>query len=209
MKFYPTIEHTVSHDIPVVVFDKLDGSNIRAEWNRKQKKFYKFGSRNVLLDETSNTNELSAAIPLIREKYEQELTERFLKQQYQEAVCFFEFFGPNSFAGFHQPDDLKTVVLFDINVHKQGMLYPTDFIKLTKGLEIPTIIHQGKFGVDLQQQVAEGTLEGMTFEGVVCKSVSPVKKGFPPWMFKYKNQAWLKKLKQFANGDEALENRLK
>ena len=72
MKSYPTIEHTVSHDIPVVVFDKLDGSNIRAEWNRKQKKFYKFGSRNVLLDETSSTNELSAAIPLIREKYEQE-----------------------------------------------------------------------------------------------------------------------------------------
>ena len=91
-------------------------------------------------------------------------------------------------------------MLFDINVHKQGILYPTEFVKLTKGLEIPTIIHQGKFGVDLQR---------MTFEGVVCKSVSPVKKGFPPWMFKYKNQAWLKKLKQFANGDEALENRLK
>ncbi len=43
MKTYQSIEHTVSHDIPVIVFDKLDGSNIRAEWNRKQKKFYKFG----------------------------------------------------------------------------------------------------------------------------------------------------------------------
>jgi hypothetical protein len=208
MKTYQSIEHTVSHDIPVVVFDKLDGSNIRAEWNRKQKKFYKFGSRNVLLDENSN-NELCPAISLIREKYEQDLNKIFLKQSFEEAVCFFEFFGPNSFAGYHQPDDLKTVVLFDINVHKQGILYPTEFVKLTKGLEIPTIIHQGKFGVDLQKQVAEGTLEGMTFEGVVCKSISPVKKGYPPWMFKYKSQNWLTKLKQFANGDEALENRLK
>lgn len=50
MKHYPTIPKTVIHDVDVHVFDKLDGSNIRAEWNPK-KGFYKFGSRKQLIDE--------------------------------------------------------------------------------------------------------------------------------------------------------------
>lgn len=209
MKSYPSIEHTVSHDIPVYVFDKLDGSNIRAEWTRKQKQFTKFGSRNVLLDENGNT-ELAKSIPLIREHYEKHMTDIFLKKGYQEAVCFFEFFGPSSFAGFHEPEEPKKVVLFDINVHKQGLIYPGEFVKLTRGLvEIPTILHMGKTGTELFQQVAESRLEGMTFEGVVCKSISPTKKGYPPFMYKYKSQAWLQRLKQFANGNTELENQLK
>ena len=43
MKQYPTIPKTIQ-SIDIIAFDKLDGSNIRAEWNPK-KGFYKFGSR--------------------------------------------------------------------------------------------------------------------------------------------------------------------
>lgn len=47
MKQYPSIDGHIVH-LPVIAFDKLDGSNIRCEWNRK-KGLHKFGSRKVLL----------------------------------------------------------------------------------------------------------------------------------------------------------------
>ncbi len=50
MKTYPSIDgKIVGKD--VYAFDKLDGSNIRAEWTRKTKSFVKFGSRKRLLGE--------------------------------------------------------------------------------------------------------------------------------------------------------------
>ena len=48
MKSYPTIPRQNRRLNYAYVFDKLDGSNIRAEWNPK-KGFYKFGSRTRLL----------------------------------------------------------------------------------------------------------------------------------------------------------------
>jgi hypothetical protein len=36
MKQYPSIDATVRRGILVYAFDKLDGSNIRAEWDRKK-----------------------------------------------------------------------------------------------------------------------------------------------------------------------------
>ena len=76
MKQYPSIDATVRRGILVYAFDKLDGSNIRAEWDRK-KGFTKFGSRNVLIDETESA--LGASIPLIKQKYEKDLTDIFKK----------------------------------------------------------------------------------------------------------------------------------
>jgi hypothetical protein len=57
MKEYPSIPSAAdllarSNDYlgrPFVAFDKLDGSNIRAEWDRK-KGWHRFGSRRRLLD---------------------------------------------------------------------------------------------------------------------------------------------------------------
>ena len=48
---------------PFVAFDKLDGSNIRAEWDRK-KGWHRFGSRRRLLDPSLPL--LGQAIRLIR-----------------------------------------------------------------------------------------------------------------------------------------------
>jgi len=44
MKSYPSIPGKHTNGIPLTVFDKLDGSNIRAEWSKKRG-FYKFGTR--------------------------------------------------------------------------------------------------------------------------------------------------------------------
>ena len=47
MKQYPSISHDI-RSVQAYAFDKLDGSNIRAEWHPK-KGFWKFGSRTRLL----------------------------------------------------------------------------------------------------------------------------------------------------------------
>ena len=69
MKAYPTIEYKINGKIPVYAFDKLDGSNIRAEWTIKNG-FHKFGSRRRLLD--PNEEPLGEAVKLINGKFETE-----------------------------------------------------------------------------------------------------------------------------------------
>ena len=52
MKSYPTIPHWHKgiYGEHVYGFNKLDGSNIRAEWNKKRG-WYKFGTRNMIINE--------------------------------------------------------------------------------------------------------------------------------------------------------------
>lgn len=198
MKDYPSIESSHSY-VPVIAFDKLDGSNIRAEWTKKIG-FSKFGRRNALLDDSNPS--LLIAPELIEKNYSKSLSTIFQKQGLQKVTCFFELFGPNSFAGFH-PDssqDMK-VVLIDVAVHPKGFLEPRQFLKLFQDkVEIPNVIHDGKWNKELSIMVNNGTMEGMTFEGVVCKGsyISPGR----PLMFKVKNHAWYQRLRDKIGNDE-------
>jgi len=65
MKSYPTISTKIK-PTQIYAFDKIDGSNIRVEWSDKQG-FYKFGSRNRLIDE--NTYRLGESVNLIKENF--------------------------------------------------------------------------------------------------------------------------------------------
>lgn len=197
MKSYPSIPGGIIRDLDVWAFDKLDGSNIRAEWTRKHGTFSKFGSRTRLLDKTDLF--LGESVELIKSKYEVDLAAIFRDQRYERAICFFEFFGPNSFAGYHE-EEAHDVILFDVNPHKKGITGPRDFVDVYGHLDIPRVLHRGKVGPEFESQVRDGILEGMTFEGVVCKvqtrSVHDLK------MFKIKNQAWYDKLKGLCGDDE-------
>src|SRR5262249_60404212 len=77
---------------PFVAFDKLDGSNIRAEWDR-QKGWHLFGSRRRLLDPSQPF--LGQASRLILEGYSDALARVFSDDpalgRPQEAVAYFEF----------------------------------------------------------------------------------------------------------------------
>lgn len=183
-------------------FDKLDGSQVRAEWNRK-KSFHKFGSKSQLI--AGDQPWLPEAPELVRAKYEQSLSDIFKKERYEEATVFFEFYGPNSFAGHHQVEQ-HTVTLLDVNPFKKGILYPAEFLKLYGHLDIAKLLYRGNPTSDFIEQVKMGTLEGMTFEGVVCKA--PNGRTPMPLMFKIKNLAWIDKLKEFCKGDERLFNEL-
>ena len=92
---------------PFMAFDKLDGSNIRAEWDRK-KGWHLFGSRRRLLDASQPL--LGQAIQLILDGYGDGLAKVFtddpLLSHPKEATAYFEFLGPHSFAGLHDPEAL-------------------------------------------------------------------------------------------------------
>jgi hypothetical protein len=204
MKSYPSITKDVRQDIYIYAFDKLDGSNIRAEWNSKRG-FYKFGTRHQLMDEKSMP--FARAIPLIKEKYEADLTAVFKERDWKDALCFFEFWGPSSFAGFHNFEEKMDVTLIDVNPYKEGILPPTEFIKYFGHLDTAKVLYEGHVTEDLFDKVKQSTLKGMTHEGVVCKGAND-KKTKMPIMFKIKSRAWLDKLKDYCKGDESLFNKL-
>lgn len=201
MKQYPSISNQIV-DIPIISFNKLDGSSIRSEWNKKNG-FYKFGSRTRLLD--SNEKPLGEAVQLIKTKYEKDLSNIFNKQRFERVICFFEFFGPNSSFGQHI-DEVHDVVLFDIDVYKKSLLLSREFIKLVGHLDIPKVLYEGKANTSLQESVYESKLDGMTFEGVVCKGEYDKYK--QPTMFKIKSKAWLDKLKNYCGDNLELYEKL-
>lgn len=204
MKQYPSIPREIQYGGPYYVFDKLDGSNIRAEWSKKQG-FYKFGSRKVLLGEKGATDQqtlLGESIDLIK-ALQDTLTKVFQRNQWQQVVCFFEFWGPNSFAGLHQAEPHK-ITLIDLHLHKQGIIDTREFIRAFDGVvDTPKLLHQGNFNKELEMRIRSGTLENMTFEGIVAKA-PPRKKWEMPVMFKVKNQAWIDRV-HALHGDKAAQ----
>jgi len=203
MKQYPSISKEILSGIPFYCFDKLDGSNIRAEWSRKNS-FYKFGARHRLLDAAEPV--LGPAVELIKSNFEKELHDIFIDQRQDNVVCFFEFYGPGSFAGNHVEGDKFNVSLIDVSFYKKGIIDPRDFLKLFGNLDIAKMIYHGNVGSGVTQLVKESNLPCMTFEGIVCKA--SLHKNRPPSMFKVKSDAWLNKLKNFCNGDDSLYQKL-
>ncbi len=187
---YPSIPRDIQN-IPVYAFDKIDGSCIRVEWSSKTG-FSKFGSRTRLLD--PGEKPLGEAVELFNEKYAADLEQIFRKSRFVKATAFLEFYGPSSFAGLHQeePHDL---MLFDVHVYKQGMLTPKDFLALVGNrVETAPLLYHGNANSDFVESVRERQLDGMTFEGVVCKSNTFARNNrFPT--FKVKSWDWLNTVK--------------
>jgi hypothetical protein len=201
MKEYPTITKNIRKDIHIYAFDKLDGNNIRAEWSSKRG-FYKFGSRNQLIDEKNK--QFGEAVTLIHDKYESDLAMVFKENRWRDVICFFEYYGPSSFAGQHIDSEQKTVTLFDVNPYEEGILEPRIFIKLFGHLEIPKVLYEGKANFSFVSKVKSSALNGMTFEGCVCKGCDNGRL----IMFKIKSTAWLNKLRDFCKNNTALYNKL-
>jgi len=88
----------------------------------------------------------------------------------------------------------------------KGIIEPREFLDLFGDLRTAPMLYRGNPSSEFLEQVRVGTLEGMTFEGVVCKGkwVSPGR----PLMFKVKNQAWFEKLRAKYAGDERMIQQL-
>lgn len=192
---YPSISKEIIRKEEVWALDKLDGVLFRAEWSFKRG-FYKFGSKHQMVD-LSHEN-YGQPVKILLEKYSDPLAKAFIDQRYRKAVCFFEYWGRNSFAGIHQPNDEMCLTLFDVAPDKQGLLKVQDFYDLFDHLDVPVVVYRGRIGKEV-----ENTLRHCVgIEGVVCKGryVAP---GYP-LMFKIKTHDWLARLKEHCKGDEKL-----
>lgn len=202
MKQYPLIPAGVIADVPVHVFPKYDGSNVRAEWTRK-KGWHLFGSRRRML--APDTLLGDRARPLMLDTYGDDLARLFRARRWERAVAFFEFFGPRSFAGAHEEDDAQEVMLLDVAVHRKGLLEPDALRQLCAGLKLPPLLHHGPLSAAMVQQIRGGTFPGQTLEGVVAKGA--YKTPGRPLSFKVKSAAWLAALRERCSSEEEFVRR--
>lgn len=205
MKEYPSIDRKIRYGEPVYLFDKLDGSNIRAEWSRKKGRFYKYGSRTQLID--SGHPFLGESVFLIQDNFEEELARIFEKQRWHKTLAFFEFYGPQSFAGFHEKEDQHKVTLIDVKPFKHGILNPDEYLDLFGHLDTAKLLYRGNMNKEVEEQIRKQELPGITFEGAVGK-IKVKGKTQNPAMFKVKTYAWLERLKNYCKGDDNLYKRL-
>lgn len=200
MKHYPSITKEIRHDVDIIAFDKIDGSNIRAEWNNKRG-FYKFGTKNQLID--SSSEPFGIAVQMVKDKYEEDIGKIFKANNWKDGICFFELWGPSSSFGQHDFTEKLDVTLIDVNPFKQGILPPKEFVRLFGHLDTAKVLYEGKVSVDLFDKVKQSTLPGMSCEGIVCKGASDTRAKMPI-MFKIKSKMWLEKLKVYCKGNEKL-----
>jgi len=189
-----------------IAFNKLDGQNIRVKYDKKNK-FSLFGSRHRLFDETDN--QFEKVIPLfnntLRNNLERLIVDNKDFKDFKELIVFMEYYGPNSFAGMHDENDilnnLMKLVVFDILIiNKKNInqfILPNDFIKLFNKtqIEIPNIIYEGNLNDTFIKNVKNNIYN--LKEGVVCKGIT--KRGDyrgKVWMCKIKTQYYLDRIKQ-------------
>lgn len=208
MKTYPSIQYYNKGQYNSIchVFDKLDGSNLRFEWSKKSG-WYKFGTKNCLIDE--NHEHFGEGITIFLNKYADELTKLFktekLFRNTEKFMVFCEFAGENSFAGWHDPNDKKDVILFDIWQHKKGFIPPAEFVEIVSP-NIHTVSFLGKFEYNdsLISTIQNNKFENYNLkEGVVCKGFLNKKGQDNVWMTKIKTKEWLRQVKNKL-GDKAL-----
>lgn len=200
MKSYPEIPRCTGQsfmEIPgAYIFDKIDGSNLRWEYSKKQG-FYKFGTRKCLFDKTDKI--FGESIDVFFNTLSEPLTEIFRKNKWDKVVVFTEFWGKESIAGRHVPGDPKFLTLFDVSLHKHGMLSPKEFLKNFKYLPIPNFLGIHNWSRGLIERVFNDELDGVTFEGVVAKAGE----GHDLVMAKGKTKKWLDAIKARYAQEEA------
>jgi hypothetical protein len=209
MKSYPRIQYfnqgLFGEDI--YAFDKLDGSNIRAEWNPKRG-WYKFGTRNTMIDERDL--QFGEAITLFLNKYGDSLPKLFRTnksyKRIESFVVFAEYVGEQSFAGRHNASDPKDIILFDVNQYKHGFVTPKNFVEDFGHLHIPDVIYTGPYTMEFVQTIRDN--KHNLKEGVIVKGILKTKNQKDEvWMVKVKTKEWLQKVKEL-HGERALPEEL-
>ena len=196
MKQYPEILYYGDNwGLPVLAFEKLDGSNLRFEYNHKRG-FYKFGTRNTMIDR--NSTPFGIAIDMFLQDYEKKLTEIFKSKKYRDYlsfVCFAEFYGFKSEFGQHDfGNDVFDITLFDVSAYKLGLIPPRQFLHDFGETGIPKVIYDGNLNREFVNRVK--TNEFGLKEGVVCKGVVPRKKsGENLYYCKIKTDGWFERLR--------------
>lgn len=190
MKTYPSIAASTGQsfrEFDAYVFDKVDGSNLRFEWSKKQG-WHKFGTRHRMFDETDQ--QFGKAVGVFKSMLSEPLAKIAQDNRWERLIAFAEFWGPKSFAGVHDPADAHGLFLFDLAPYKKGILGPKEFLQHTENVITTKFLGQVKWTRGYIEKVRAGEVEGVTEEGVVGKAGS----GHDLIMAKAKTQAWVDKV---------------
>ena len=203
----------------VWAFNKLDGQNFRAKYVSKgkdKKQFTLFGSRKTLVDE--NTEDFGEAVRYFKERYDTVLKDIIANNSgkkgifngIDEILFVFEWYGDNSFAGFHKEGDELRLALIDVFMKKKGYIEPKDFYEIfckDERILTPELIYHGKLTNNFIESIrnndwTRGNCEyPMVKEGVVCRN-SSILKGQRMPKCKFKTQWWLNKLHENFSEEE-------
>jgi hypothetical protein len=197
-------------------FNKLDGQNFSATYTPKTSKFGPYGSRTVLVDETSD--QFGETVKWLKNSNYEEILNSIVRNNrgkkgifngIDEITFFFEWYGPNSFAGRHQEGDEMHLALIDVFLKKKGYMEPKYYYELfnESGVELPELIYRGPFNKDIIERIQNNdwTSENPEFpnvkEGVVFKR-STMMKGQRRPSVKVKTNWWINKLYSMYSEEE-------
>lgn len=202
-----------------IAFEKYDGTNLHWVWN---KGWTHFGTRRDRFPLTvDGINEFNKAHPGLEEAYPlfnkwadpigEFVGYKYCPDDISEIVVFTEFLGDKSFAGMHEKDDPKKLIVIDVSsTYKNcGIIVPYQVAidldqynddprnpsgNKIKDFHLANIIYSGKFTGQFVEDVREGKF-GVK-EGVVCKGDDRDGKIH---MCKIKTNAYMERLKQSFN----------
>ena len=191
MKSYPSIKQfRVDRHLGYRghTFAKHDGSNLRFEWDRK-KGWFRFGSRRRLLDR--DHKEFGKSMAMFEEGFADTFEKYAVDSGHSSIVVYCEFWGPQSFAGEHEPEDPHRLTPIDVAIYKKGLLDTESFIESFGDFELG-YLGEMTWDQPFVDAVRSLSLTGMSFEGVVGKSGS----GHKRTAIKLKSQSWVNKVLQ-------------
>ena len=179
----------------VWAFNKLDGQNLGVKWTPKDG-FAVFCSRKRIL--STDDEQFGNAIAYFKDHVEEPLLKIIQNEkalQVKEAMYFFEWFGPNSFAGVHQEGDTMQLALIDVFRKQKGYIEPEEFYNifgLNPEILTPELIYKGELNEEFIEDIQNGKYQTVK-EGVVCRRDTMLKGQRMPKV-KIKTKQWVEKV---------------
>ena len=184
MKTFPSIRQS-RKPFKAHIFDKLDGTNLRFSWNKKER-WYEYATRTRPLPADHKLYQIGYEIFL--NKFADKIVSVASRNNWKRLDVFFEFYGENSFAGRHYLNEKQTISMIDLAPNTRGFLNPLEFLELFNDLNIASYLGEADWNEDYIEAVRTGLVEGITFEGVVAKAENKQR------MAKAKTQKWIDKV---------------
>ena len=184
MKTFPSIRQS-RKPFKAHIFDKLDGTNLRFSWNKKEG-WYEYATRTRPLPADHKLYQIGYEIFL--NKFADKIVSVASRNNWKRLDVFFEFYGENSFAGRHYLNEKQTISMIDLAPNTRGFLNPLEFLELFNDLNIASYLGEADWNEDYIEAVRTGLVEGITFEGVVAKAENKQR------MAKAKTQKWIDKV---------------
>lgn len=197
-------------------YNKLDGQNFCATYKVHKGYWGPYGSRTVTVDEHSD--QFGVVVEYFKDHKYADILTKCVKDNWkkgevfqgiEEITFFFEWYGPNSFAGKHSLLDDMNLALTDVFLKKKGYIEPKEYERIFRGcgIELPKLIYTGPLTADIIEKIQNNDWtqpdcwDKDIKEGVVFKR-STLLKGQRRPSVKVKTKWWIDKLHSMYSEEE-------